>query len=147
MKRALIVERVGQVGRVGVLLAIVAIIAGAGRAYAHHSFTAAYESGKRVEIEGVVKEFIWRNPHSFVRIEVMKDGKPQVWNLEWGSSTQLSAAKYPVTRTTLKFGDRIIAAGEPGRDPEAHRNNSAIGSQRFNLSFHATPKSIQLQAL
>jgi len=90
-------------------------------ALAHHSFTAAYESGKRVEIEGVVKEFVWRNPHSFVRIEVMKDGKPEVWSLEWGSSTQLSAAKYPVTRTTLKFGDRIIAAGEPGRDPEAHR--------------------------
>ena len=127
MKRALIVGRVGRVrrvglvGRLGVLLAIVAIVAGAGRAYAHHSFTAAYESGKRVEIEGVVKEFIWRNPHSFVRIEVMKDGKPEIWNLEWGSSTQLSAAKYPVTRTTLKFGDRIIAAGEPGRDPEAHR--------------------------
>jgi len=70
----------------------------------------------------VVKEFVWRNPHSFVRIDVMtKDGKTETWNLEWGSSTQLSAAKYPVTRTTLKFGDRIIAAGEPGRDPEAHR--------------------------
>jgi len=99
----------------------VVIVAGAGRAFAHHSFTAAYESGKRVEIEGVVKEFIWRNPHSFVRIEVMKDGKPEIWNLEWGSSTQLSAAKYPVTRTTLRFGDKIVAAGEPGRDPEAHR--------------------------
>src|SRR5215208_8084428 len=86
------------------------IVAGAGRAFAHHSFTAAYESGKRIEMEGVVKEFIWRNPHSFVRIEVMKDWKPEIWNLEWGSSTQLSAAKYPVTRTTLKFGDRIIAA-------------------------------------
>jgi uncharacterized protein DUF6152 len=93
----------------------------AGPALAHHSFTAAYEAGKRVEIEGVVKEFVWRNPHSFVRIEVTKDGKTEVWNLEWGSSTQLSAAKFPVTRTSLKFGDRIIAAGEPGRDPEARR--------------------------
>ena len=43
------------------------VLAGAGRAFAHHSFTAAYEPGKRVEIEGVVKEFVWRNPHSFVR--------------------------------------------------------------------------------
>ena len=105
-----------------IIIAILAVTAGVGRAFAHHSFTAAYESGKRVEIEGVVKEFVWRNPHSFVRIEVMtKDGKTETWNLEWGSSTQLSAAKYPVTRTTLKFGDRIVAAGEPGRDPEAHR--------------------------
>ena len=105
-----------------ILVAVLVVTVGAARAFAHHSFTAAYESGKRVEIEGVVKEFVWRNPHSFVRIEVMtKDGKTETWNLEWGSSTQLSAAKYPVTRTTLKFGDRIIAAGEPGRDPEAHR--------------------------
>ena len=104
------------------ILAIVLFSLAAVPVFAHHSFTAAYESGKRMEIEGVVKEFVWRNPHSFVRIEVTnKEGKTETWNLEWGSSTQLSAAKYPVTRTTLKFGDRIIAAGEPGRDPEAHR--------------------------
>jgi hypothetical protein len=80
-----------------------------------------------VEIEGVVKEFVWRNPHSFVRIEAMKDGKPETWNLEWGSSTQLSAAKYPVTRTTLKFGDRIIA-GRASRTRSARR--TAYGSSR-----------------
>jgi hypothetical protein len=110
-------------GRKGLIaFASVVVLVGAGRPLAHHSFTAAYEIGKRVEIEGVVKEFVWRNPHSFVRIEVTdKDGKSELWSLEWGSSTQLSAAKYPVTRTTLKAGDRIIAGGEPGRDPAAHR--------------------------
>jgi uncharacterized protein DUF6152 len=89
---------------------------------AHHSFTAAYDSTKRVEVEGVVKEFVWRNPHSFVRIDVMtKDGATETWNLEWGSTNQLQAAKYPVSRTTIKPGDRIIAAGEPGRDPSVKR--------------------------
>ena len=76
-----------------ILILSLVVLAGAGRVFAHHSFTAAYESGKRIEIEGVVKEFVWRNPHSFVRIETMtKDGKTETWNLEWGSSTQLSAA-------------------------------------------------------
>jgi len=103
------------------VLAIVtgaALLAGASVASAHHSFTAAYDNTKRVEVEGVVKEFVWRNPHSFLRIEVTnKEGAVETWNLEWGSSSQLSAAKYPVTRTTIKAGDKIIAGGEPRRDP------------------------------
>lgn len=95
-----------------------ALLGSAGAVYAHHSFTAAYDNTKRVEVEGVVKEFIWRNPHSFVRIDVTdKSGKVETWSLEWGSSNQLSAAKYPVTRTSIKAGDRIIAGGEPRRDP------------------------------
>ncbi len=104
------------------LVIAIALVLFARGTSAHHSFTAAYEAGKRVEMEGVVKEFVWRNPHSFVRIEVTtKDGTTELWNLEWGSSSQLSAAKYPVTRTTIKVGDKIVVAGEPGRDPEAHR--------------------------
>jgi hypothetical protein len=94
------------------------LLGGVGVASAHHSFTAAYDNTKRVEVEGVVREFIWRNPHSFVRIDVTnKEGKVETWSLEWGSSSQLSAAKYPVTRTTIKAGDKIIAGGEPRRDP------------------------------
>jgi len=102
-----------------VLLIVAAVLlVSAARVTAHHSFTAAYDNTKRVEVEGVVKEFVWRNPHSFVRIDVTnKDGVVETWNLEWGSSSQLSAAKYPVTRTTLKAGDKIIAGGEPRRDP------------------------------
>jgi hypothetical protein len=95
-----------------------AVLISAARVSAHHSFTAAYDGDKRIEVEGVVKEFIWRNPHSFIRMDVTnKDGKVETWTLEWGGSSQLSAAKYPVTRTTMKFGDKIIAAGEPRRDP------------------------------
>ena len=107
-----------------VLTVVVAafLLAATGEGVAHHSFTAAYDSSKRMQIEGIVKEFVWRNPHSFVRIDVTSSaGATETWNLEWGSISQLSAAKYPVTRTTLRAGDRIVAAGEPSRDPEVKR--------------------------
>jgi len=105
-----------------VILVLGGLLASHTGVFAHHSFTAAYDSTKRVEVEGVVKEFLWRNPHSFVRIEVSaKDGAVETWNLEWGSTNQLQAARYPVTRTTLKAGDRIVASGEPGRDPAVKR--------------------------
>jgi hypothetical protein len=95
-----------------------AVLAGSSGVLAHHSFSAAYDNTKRVEVEGVVREFIWRNPHSFLRIDVTnKEGKVETWSLEWGSSSQLSTAKYPVTRTTIKAGDKVIAGGEPRRDP------------------------------
>ena len=108
--------------KVLVLCAAAVLLGGAGRLFAHHSFTAAYDNTKRVEIEGVVTEFIWRNPHSFLRIDVTNEaGDSETWSLEWGSSSQLSAEQYPVTRTSIRPGDRIIAGGEPGRDPRVKR--------------------------
>ena len=44
------------------IIAGIALLAGADRVFAHHSFSATYDSAKKVEIEGVVKEFVWRNP-------------------------------------------------------------------------------------
>lgn len=102
------------------VLAAVILLAGAGRASAHHGFTAEYDASQKVEVEGVVTEFAWRNPHSFMKIDVMgKDGTTQSWTLEWGSATQLANSQ--VTRTTLKPGDRIIVSGQGARDLSVHR--------------------------
>ena len=102
------------------LLAGLAVLAGADRVFAHHSFSATYDSSRKVEIEGVVKEFAWRNPHSFMRIDVTdEDGVTKTWALEWGSTNDLTQAK--ITRTTLRPGDRIIVTGEAPRDSTSLR--------------------------
>ena len=96
------------------LCAVVPLLGG-GAVSAHHSFAASY-TGEQIEIEGIVKEFVWRNPHSFLRIDVAdKDGTLKTWALEWGSIIQLSQSK--MTRTTLKVGDKIVVTGAQGRDP------------------------------
>ena len=106
--------------RILVLLAGLALLAGADRVFAHHSFSATYDSSQKVEIEGVVKEFVWRNPHSFMRIDVMdKDGAIKTWALEWGSTNDLTQAQ--ITRTTLKPGDKLIVTGEAARDNSSLR--------------------------
>jgi hypothetical protein len=105
--------------RILALCAGVMLFGGAVQVSAHHSFSATY-TGEKIEIEGVVKEFVWRNPHSFLRIDVPdKDGTLKTWALEWGSISQLSQAK--MTRTTLKVGDKIVVTGEQGRDPSSLR--------------------------
>lgn len=106
--------------RILLLLAGLAILAGADRVFAHHSFSATYDSEKSVEIEGLVKEFAWRNPHSFMRLDVTgEDGTTKTWALEWGSTNDLTQAK--ITRTTLRPGDRIVVTGQAPRDSTSLR--------------------------
>ena len=103
-----------------VLLAGFTLFLGADRVFAHHSFSATYDSSQKVEIEGVVKEFVWRNPHSFMRIDVTgEDGTTKTWALEWGSTNDLTQAK--ITRTTLRPGDLIVVTGEAPRDESSLR--------------------------
>ena len=103
-----------------VLFAAVILLAGGGRVLAHHSFSAEYDSTQKIELEGVVTQFVWRNPHSFMKIDVTdKDGTTKSWALEWGSTNQLSQAQ--ITRTSLRPGDKIVVTGEPARDPSAPR--------------------------
>jgi hypothetical protein len=91
-----------------------------GTLFAHHSFAATYDQDRKVKIEGTVKEFLWRNPHSFIKIEAPDDkGTTQMWTTEWASPTQLSESR--LTKNSLKPGDKIVVIGAPGRDVDAHR--------------------------
>lgn len=90
------------------------------RAYAHHSFAATYFEDKKVTIEGDLVQFLYRNPHSFVHVEVKQpDGSTVRWAVEWGAGGQLG--RQGVTRETLKPGDHVVVVGNPGRNPEDHR--------------------------
>jgi len=87
---------------------------------AHHSFAATYYVDQEVTVEGTLTQFLFRNPHSFVKVEAPdKDGHMQIWSVEWGGGAQLSQSH--VTRFTLKPGDKVVVSGNPGRDPQEHR--------------------------
>jgi hypothetical protein len=106
--------------RVLLVITGIVVLAAADRVFAHHSFSATYDSSKKVEIQGAVKEFVWRNPHSFMRLDVTdKDGSIKTWTLEWGSTNDLTQAK--ITRTTLKPGDELVVTGEAPRDESSLR--------------------------
>ena len=88
--------------------------------YAHHSFTATYDEGKEIKIEGTLVQFMFRNPHAFVAVMAPDDkGVMQRWGVEWGGAGALTGQG--VTRDSLKAGDHVIITGNPGRNPEDHR--------------------------
>ena len=99
---------------------VAAALLGGGRAYAHHSFAATYFVDQEVTVEGTLTQFLYRNPHSFIKVESKDDkGETVVWSVEWGGGAQLTQEH--VTRDTLKPGDHVIVSGNPGRDPSEHR--------------------------
>src|SRR6202046_2805648 len=101
------------------LLATAAVLLGPS-VQAHHSFAATYFVDQEISIDGTLTQFMFRNPHSFVKVMVKdKQGQEQIWSIEWGGGAQLPQEH--VTRDTLKTGDHVIVTGNPGRDPTEHR--------------------------
>lgn len=102
------------------LIGAFAIALLAARVYAHHSFAATYFEDRSTQVEGKLVQFQFRNPHSFIQLEV-KNAKGEVerWSIEWGGAAQLGSQG--ITNETLKYGDVVIISGNPGRDPADHR--------------------------
>ena len=63
-----------------------ALLAAAIPASAHHAFALEYDADKFLELEGVVREIEWTNPHARVYVDVTNaDGTVNTWNLELAS--------------------------------------------------------------
>ncbi|HEX7080396.1 MAG TPA: DUF6152 family protein [Gammaproteobacteria bacterium] len=85
-------------------------------AAAHHS-AAQFDFSKRVTIEGVVKEFNVRNPHTSAIVEVTDEKGTRDVEYEGHSASHFYRAGY--TRDMVKAGDKIailIAPRGDGKD-------------------------------
>jgi hypothetical protein len=106
-------------GTTGLALAVATMLA-APPASAHHSY-AMFDVNKAIAVEGTVKQFMWTNPHSWIRLMVMDSkGKPQEWAVEMGSLTILVSLGW--NPKTLQPGDKVrmtvhpMKSGLPGGD-------------------------------
>jgi hypothetical protein len=83
-------------------------------ASAHHS-GAMFEPEKTITLKGVVKEFEYTNPHSWLWVTVTNDDQTMTdWGFEAeGPSTLFRAG---IKKGDLKPGDKITVTGRPMRD-------------------------------
>jgi hypothetical protein len=104
--------------RLAMLLATGALALSAGPTLGHHSF-AMFDRNNQIDLEGVVQEFRFVNPHSFIYLAVKQDdGSTVTWSLEGQSPSMLAREGW--TSKTLKPGDELrmriapLRSGAPG---------------------------------
>jgi hypothetical protein len=129
MKKALIV-----------FLAVFGLAAVSAPMFAHHG-NAAYDAEKSYIVKGAVTEYIWSNPHVFVKVDVKgEDGNVAHWIVE--AQNPVSMTQIGWTKNTFKPGDEVEIDAMPAKNgnpvaflgsasPTAPRRRIVINGKQF----------------
>ena len=97
-----------------VLGALVLIAAAAVPAGAHHS-AANYDQSKEVTLRGTVVEWIWQNPHCFLKFDANdSSGATRRWTVEVQNPTTMT--QHGWSRRMFAAGDMVTVSLHPERD-------------------------------
>jgi hypothetical protein len=132
-------------GHIGYLLPFFAA-----SALAHHGVAPHYDDSKQVTLDGVVTEFEFINPHSFVYLRVTDaSGKSAIWHCELASRSVL--ARNGLKAETFAPGTRVTIMGSQARQNptgcalrEAHFADGSV--LRSSTLFGATPAATAVPA-
>jgi hypothetical protein len=103
------------------LLAAGALLMTAAPIVAHHG--AASFDDKEITLKGTVTEWIWANPHCFLKFAAKDDtGTVRNWAVETGNPTDMSTRGW--RRTSFKFGDEVTVTLQP------FKNGAPVGRVR-----------------
>ena len=81
---------------------------------AHHS-DVMFEEKKEITVQGVVKEFQFTNPHSWLLVDVTnKDGSVTTWGFEAEGPSTLMRNK--IRKSDFPFGAKLTITGRPMKD-------------------------------
>ena len=93
------------------IISIGLIVAATNVAIAHHSIV-PFDQNTFIELDGVVSEILWRNPHVRLKMRVQNDaGEEEEWELEGDSAN--ATARRGLTRDSISVGTQIRVAGHP----------------------------------
>jgi hypothetical protein len=94
-------------------------------ALSHHSFSAEFDVGRPVTLEGTVKEMEWTNPHAWIHLVVQDEqGNAQEWAVELlGVNSLIRSGMSP---KTVVPGDRLTITGFGARNGTNTANASTV---------------------
>jgi hypothetical protein len=97
--------------RLVIVFAVAAALSMPSGVAAHHG-GAAFDAGKKVTIKGIVKEWVYSNPHCLLRLEVTGADNQIV---QWVAEGQAPNVIFPVgyRKDSFKPGDQVTLTLEP----------------------------------
>src|SRR4026207_960547 len=103
----------------GLLLASMTILA-------HHSWSAEFDTSKKVTFTGTVKKVDWMNPHIYTHVEVKAtDGKVTVYKVAGGAPTSLF--RRGIRPDSLKPGTIVTCTNcSRSKSPESTNVNGSL---------------------
>ena len=108
---------------IAVLVAGIAILAGAAPMWAHHAFAAEFDEKRPLKLAGTVTKWETVNPHSWIHLDVKNpDGTTTSWMVEGGSPNSLFRNGF--TKDSLPEGTEILVEGYGAKDGA----NRAVGA-------------------
>jgi len=123
-----------------IFLAVAILLAVSAPSFAHHG-GAAYETDKSVIVKGTVTQYIWANPHVFVKIDVKDPSGDLVhWIVE--AQNPVSMMQIGWSKNTFKPGDEVEIDAMPAKNgnpvaflgsssPTAPRRRIVINGKQF----------------
>jgi hypothetical protein len=110
---------------VGILFAAGALLLAGVPVWAHHAFSAEFDTEKPVKFKGTVTKMEWINPHAWIHIDVKgDDGKVTEWMIEAAAPNSLLRRGW--TKNSLPVGTEIIVEGFQAKDSANRANGSVI---------------------
>jgi hypothetical protein len=108
-----------MVKKLSVIFPIIGLLAVSVPLFAHHG-SASYDTSKTVTLTGTVTEYVWANPHVFLKVDAKDDsGNMLKWVIEAQNPiTQMSRGW---TKNTFKPGDEVTVDVTPAK------NNQPVG--------------------
>jgi len=106
---------------VAVLIVLAGLAIGGRTVLAHHAFGAEFDPNAPIRLQGKIVRLEWVNPHTWIHIEVVKDGKPEEWMVEGGTPNTL--LRRGITKDSLTYGTEVIVDGYQTKDHSLKRAN------------------------
>jgi hypothetical protein len=95
----------------GACLAVLGVLALSAPVFAHHG-TASFDTTKDLTLKGTVTDWIWANPHCFLKFDAKDDtGTVRNWAVEVSNPTDMTKRGW--ARSSFKVGDMVTVNLQP----------------------------------